>query len=73
MKKTMSSIGRRFLELEKQVKKNSEKAAEMGYCRECDKTYPKNQLKEELNIEEGGWFDDFTIYCPKKHVIFYQD
>ena len=37
------------------------------YCPECDKIYCGNHMKEEIHFGEGGWYDDATFTCPKKH------
>lgn len=37
------------------------------YCPECDKVYCSNHLKEKINFEADGWYDDAEFTCPKKH------
>jgi len=37
------------------------------FCPECGKVYCGNHMKQEINFEADGWYDDATFTCPKKH------
>ncbi len=50
-----------------------EEAELKGYCKECGKAYPDEQLKTEVNLSSDGWFEDYALKCPKGHVIYFKD
>ncbi|MBI5035929.1 hypothetical protein HZC09_01170 [Candidatus Micrarchaeota archaeon] len=52
---------------------SDEEAELKGFCKKCGKAYGDEELKTEINLAQDGWFEDYTLRCPKGHVIYFKD